>query len=81
MPGNAAGTGSLLLNALGYAEDQSLYGNIRSVGSYAIQGQYSGDASYNPGNPATINLVVTPAPTAMYSLEITDLGQQYKEAV
>ena len=77
VPGNAAGTGSLLLNTMGYAEDQSLYANIRSVGSSAIQSQYSGDASYNSGNPATMNLVVTPAPTAMDTMEITDLGQQY----
>ncbi|MGO8759115.1 MAG: protease pro-enzyme activation domain-containing protein [Terracidiphilus sp.] len=75
--GKAVDAGNYALNALGFTEDQSLYGKISSVGSYAIQGQYSGDASYNPGNPATINLVVTPAPTSMYSLEITDLGQQY----
>jgi len=77
VPGNAAGTGSLLLNTMGYAEDQTLYANIRSVGSSAIQTQYSGDASYNPGNPATMNLVVTPAPTGMDTFEIPDLSEQF----
>lgn len=76
VPGNAAGTGSLLLNTMGYAEDQTLYANIRSAGSAAIQTQYSGDASYNPGNPTTMNLVVTPAPTGMDLLEIPDLSVQ-----
>jgi hypothetical protein len=77
VPGNAAGTGSLLLNTMGYAEQQKLYGNIPAVGSYAIQTQYSGDASYNPGVLATMNLMVTPAPTGMDLLEIPDLAQQF----
>jgi hypothetical protein len=67
----------LLLNTMGYAEDQTLYANIRSVGSSAIQTEYSGDASYNPGNPVTMNLVMTPAPTAMDTFEIPDLSLQY----
>jgi hypothetical protein len=77
LPGEAAATGSLALNTLGYAEDEALYGTIQSAGSYAIQAQYSGDASYNAGSPATMNLVVTPAPTAMAFLEIPDLAQQF----
>jgi hypothetical protein len=76
VPGNAAATGILALNTMGYTEDQTLYANIRSVGSSAIQSQYSGDASYNPGSLATMNLVVTPAPTSMDLLEIPDLAQQ-----
>jgi len=77
VPGNAAGTGSLLLNTMGYAEQQSLYANIKSAGDYAIKAQYSGDTSYNPGNPATMNLVVTPASTGMDTFEIPDLAEQF----
>ena len=77
VPGDAAATGSQALNTLGYAEDEAFYGSIPSAGSYAIQAQYSGDASYNAGSPATMNLVVTPAPTGMELLEIPDLAQQF----
>ncbi len=77
MGGKPVDQGNYALNTLGYAEDQTLYGEISAVGSFAIQGQYSGDASYNPGNPAALNLVVTPAPTQMDLLRITDLGEQY----
>jgi hypothetical protein len=75
--GKPLDAGTYALNTLGYAEDQTLFGKLSAVGSYAIQGQYSGDASYNPSNPATLNLVVTPAPTAMDLLEVTNLGEQY----
>jgi hypothetical protein len=75
--GKPLDVGTYALNTLGFAEDQRLYGNIASVGSFAIQAQYSGDASYNPSNPATLSVVVTPAPTTMYPLEVLDLGQQY----
>ena len=77
VPKIATGTGVLALNTEGYTEAQTLYGNVPSVGSYTIQAQYSGDASYNPGSLATMNLAVTPAPTGMDLLEIPDLSQQF----
>lgn len=77
VPGNASVTGSLALNTEGYAEDEALYGSLRAAGTYAIQTQYSGDASYNPGSPATMNLVVTPAPTGMDTFEIPDAALEY----
>jgi hypothetical protein len=75
--GKPLDAGTYPLNTLGYVEDQTFYGELTAVGSYAIQGQYSGDASFNPGNPATMNLLVTPAPTEMDLLESQDLAQQY----
>ncbi|MGB8030941.1 MAG: protease pro-enzyme activation domain-containing protein [Terracidiphilus sp.] len=77
VPGIAFASGTLALNTQGYTEDQTLYGAIPAAGTYAIQTQYSGDVSYNPGNPATMNLVVTPAPTGMDLLEIPDLSEQF----
>jgi hypothetical protein len=75
--GKPLDAGSYALNTQGYAEDQTLFGEVAAVGSYAIQAQYSGDASYNAGNPATMNLVVTPAPTQMDLIETPDLFQNY----
>lgn len=75
--GKPLDAGSYALNTQGYTEDQAYFGEVSAVGSYAIQGQYSGDASYNPGGPATMTFAVTPAQTAMNTLEISDLGQQY----
>jgi hypothetical protein len=75
--GKAVDAGSYALNTLGLAEDQTLYGEVSAVGSYVIEGQYSGDASYNPGNPATMNLVVTAAPTGMDLLEIPNAALEY----
>jgi len=68
--------GIYALNTLGYTEDQTLFGEISAAGTYAIQGQYSGDASYSAGGPATLNLVVTPAPTQMDLLEV-NLSPRY----
>jgi Pro-kumamolisin, activation domain/Bacterial Ig-like domain (group 3) len=75
--GKPLDAGTYPMNTLGFAEDQTLYGDISATGSYTIQGQYSGDTSYNSGNPATINLVVTPAPTQMSTLEIPDAAEQF----
>jgi hypothetical protein len=77
LSGKQVDQGNYALNTLGYTEDQTLYAELSAVGTYAVQGQYGGDASYKPGTPAALNLVVTPAPTQMDLLEIPDLSQQY----
>ena len=74
--GNPMDEGSYALNTQGYTEDQMAALKFTSLGNYDIQAQYGGDASYNPSSGA-MTVKVTPAPTIMDMLEITDLGRQF----
>jgi hypothetical protein len=74
--GKTFDAGSYTLNTQGYIEDQTAALQFTSVGTYSIQEQYSGDASYNPSSGA-MTVKVTQAPTILDTFEITDLGQQY----
>ena len=73
--GNPIDGGSYTLNSLGYAEDQNISLHLPAVGSYAIQAQYSGDASYNPSQ-GTLNAAVTQAPTTINYIG-SDLSPSY----
>lgn len=79
VPGNASLTASLALNTLGYAEDEAIYGNITSVGTYTIRAQYAGDSSYEPSTAGAMTLVVTPAPTGMATFLSPNLAQIYTQ--
>ena len=70
--GTAVDAGTYALNSLGYAEDQNIALHLTGVGSYSIQAQYSGDASYN-ASQGSLSAAVTQAPTFIYYLQVTDL--------
>ncbi len=74
--GKAVDGGTYALNSLGYAEDQNFALTLTGVGTYPLQAQYSGDASYN-ASQASLNAVVTQAPTFIYSIQISDLTPDY----
>ncbi|WP_348262996.1 Ig-like domain repeat protein [Telmatobacter sp. DSM 110680] len=71
--GKPVDAGTYALNSLGYAEDQRIALDLNAVGSYSLQAQYGGDASYN-ASQASLNAVVTQAPTYIYYLEIQGLS-------
>lgn len=60
--GKTLDAGTYPLNSQGYTEDQTLTPEFTSLGSYALQGQYSGDNSFNPSS-GTLNAQVTQGPT------------------
>ncbi len=70
--GKPVDAGAYALNSLGYAEDQTVALYLNAVGSYSLQAQYGGDASYN-ASQASLNAAVTQAPTFIYYIESTDL--------
>jgi hypothetical protein len=74
--GHPVDAGAYALNALGYSEDQSFAQHLAAVGTYSLQAQYSGDASYNPSQ-VSLNAIVTQAPTFIYYISITDLTPDY----
>ena len=67
--GKTLNTAGYALNSLGYTEDQSSYSAFTSLGSYALQAQYSGDNSFNPSS-SSVNLTVTQAPTFLGLLAV-----------
>jgi hypothetical protein len=70
--GKAVDGGTYALNSLGYAEDQNFAMDLVGIGTYAVQAQYGGDASYNPSQ-TLLNATVTQAPTFIYNIDIPDL--------
>lgn len=74
MGGKPLDGGTFALNSQGYTEDQAVYLDTTSAGSYVFQGLYSGDASYNGSSAATLNAVVTKAPTAIAYLYVNNLA-------
>lgn len=71
--GKPVDAGAYALNSLGYAEDQAVALYLNAVGSYSLQAQYGGDASYN-ASQASLIVAVTQAPTFIYYIESTDLS-------
>jgi len=71
--GKPVDAGTYTLNSLGYAEDQNIALDLNAVGSYSMQAQYGGDASYN-ASQASLNAAVTQGPTFIYDIEIPDLA-------
>jgi len=63
--GKTVDAGAYPVNNLGYAEDQAFLTEATALGNYALQAQYSGDASYNPSS-TTLNATVTQASTFTY---------------
>lgn len=61
--GNQLGTGSFVLNSLGYTEDQAAFSQF-AVGQQVISATYPGDNSYNQSS-ANATFSVTPDPTAV----------------
>jgi hypothetical protein len=74
--GKAVDAGTYPLNSLGYAEDQKISLSLPSVGSYSLQAQYSGDASYN-ASQASLSAAVTQAQTYIYYIEAPGLSPEY----
>ncbi len=74
--GKPVDAGTYTLNSMGYTEDQNIALNLTAVGSYSLQAQYSGDASYN-ASQASLNAVVTQAPTFLDYIEIPDLSPSF----
>ncbi len=74
--GKAVDAGTYTLNSLGYAEDQNISLSLPAVGSYSLQAQYSGDASYN-ASQSSLNGTVTQAPTFIYYIEAPGLSPVY----
>ena len=73
--GKAIDAGTYALNSLGYAEDQNFSLHLPAIGSYSIQADYSGDASYN-ASQGSINAAVTQGPTFINFIG-TDLTPYY----
>jgi hypothetical protein len=76
--GKPLDAGTYALNSQGFAEDESIDSDLTSVGSYAFQAQYGGDASYNPDSSATLNATVTQASTTIGVFEIQNLAEQFQ---
>ena len=73
---NAVDGGTFALNTLGYAEDQQFAQHLSAIGTYSLEAQYSGDASYS-GSQSLLNAVITQAPTFIYYLSVSDLTPDY----
>ncbi|HEY2470412.1 MAG TPA: protease pro-enzyme activation domain-containing protein [Terracidiphilus sp.] len=74
--GKPLDAGTYPLNSLGYAEDQIASVHMTAVGSYSVQAQYSGDASYY-ASQGTLTATVTQAPTSIDYIEVADLTPQF----
>jgi hypothetical protein len=74
---NGASDGTSALNSLGYTENQTLFQNFGSLGSYTLGANYSGDSSYDPST-ATLTATVTQGPTEtepeLYGLPFNNSG-------
>ena len=74
--GKPVDAGTYRLNSLGFSEDQKISLSMTGVGSYSLQAQYSGDASYNASQGA-LTATVTQAPTNLNYIEISDLSPSF----